>query len=365
MLDFAALFRPLVEQGNLLYFVYHLEAGRMLYLSQAYQRIFGNDPAAANEELPRIVARIHPEDEAYAKGCYAHLLHHEFLEDVELRLVNAEDQLQWLCISAGRVHHAEGQTYLSGTVEDITAAREYNINADRFNKKKNSTLEILSHDLAGPFAMLQQMSEYVGERVETLHDAQLNELLQTMQSMCRDSVNLIRDFVDTEFLVSSNVDMKTERADLVTELREMLQDYHNSEKYLAKQFVFRAGTETAYAELDKNKFMQVINNLLSNSIKFTPDGGLIEVSVAQGAEHVIVTVADNGIGIPADKIPVLYDRFTSARRPGLRGEKTTGLGMSIIRTLVELHRGTIRCESEENRGTVFTIELPRAKPYSG
>ena len=73
-----------------------------------------------------------------------------------------------------------------------------------------------------------------------------------------------------------------------------------------------------------------------------------------------MTVADDGIGIPAHLLPVLFDRFTPARRPGLRGEKTTGLGMHIIETIVRLHQGHIWVESQENVGTTFYIQLPTA-----
>jgi two-component system sensor histidine kinase VicK len=107
--------------------------------------------------------------------------------------------------------------------------------------------------------------------------------------------------------------------------------------------------------------MQVINNLISNAIKFTPDGGRIELAVAQEPGRVLISVADDGIGIPEALQPVLFERFTPARRSGLRGEKTTGLGMSIIKTIVGLHEGRIICQSTENEGSTFTIELPRRK----
>lgn len=364
MLDFVALFRPLAERGQQLYFVYHVETEQIRYASPAYETIFHLSPDHVNQDLPSLLARLHPDDREYASGRLAHLLRGKFVEEVELRLLPSEPDLnavQWLCFTVGRVELAPGETYLSGTVQDITRSREYQENADRFNKKKNTTLEILSHDLAGPFVMIKQVASYLSERVENLHDAQINELLQVMQNTCQESVNLIRDFVDHEFLESANVELKKERINLAASLREMMVQYQHGEVNLDKQFSFQ-GPDTCYLHLDTNKFMQVMNNLLSNSIKFTPDGGHIDVRLEDHARQVLITVGDTGVGIPEKLQSVLFERFTPARRPGLRGEKSNGLGMSIIKTIVELHQGKIWFKSQENQGTTFFISLPRTEP---
>lgn len=360
MLDFTTLFRPLVERGQLLYFVYHLEEQRMVYVSEAYEAIVGSPPETVNDDLPALLDRLHPDDREYAGVRLNHLLRGKFVEDIELRLRPAEDPngpVQWLCCTAARVEQGPGYTYLSGTIQDNTRSRQYMENADRYNKKKNTTLEILSHDLAGPFVMIQQVAGYVSEKVESLKDEKVTELLSVMQTTCQDSINLIRDFVDHEFLESSNVQMKPERTNLAWELRELVGQLQSSQANLSKHFAFE-GPEQLYYTLDNNKFMQVINNLLSNSIKFTPDGGHISVRLEQRPEHVLITVADTGIGIPPKMQDVLFERFTPARRPGLRGEKTSGLGMSIIKAIVELHNGRVWVESAEGKGATFYITLP-------
>jgi two-component system sensor histidine kinase VicK len=360
MLDFTTLFRPLVERGQLLYFVYHMESGQVAYASASSQAFFGVAPEALNDELPKLIARVHPEDQEFVTARLGHLQQGKFVEDVELRLLPADDPegpVQWLCVAAARVEETPGNTYISGTVQDITRNREYIENADRFNKKKNTTLEILSHDLAGPFIMIKQVAGFISDRVGNLQDVRLNELLNVMQTTCQDSINMIRDFVDNEFLESVNVQMKTERYNLAYELRETIKQLQNVEENLSKHFSYE-GPEQLYYTLDHNKFMQVINNLISNSIKFTPDGGSISVSLQQHPHEVLITVTDTGIGIPQALQPALFERFTPARRPGLRGERTTGLGMSIIKTIVELHGGHIRMESKEQEGTTFYISLP-------
>jgi two-component system sensor histidine kinase VicK len=127
---------------------------------------------------------------------------------------------------------------------------------------------------------------------------------------------------------------------------------------LGIRFNISANFEKIYIELDEDKFMQVINNLISNALKFTPSGGEININIYKKAESVLISIADTGIGIPEAFHECLFDKFTIARRNGLRGEVTTGLGMSLIKTIVEWHGGKIWFNSKENVGTEFFVELP-------
>ena len=111
--------------------------------------------------------------------------------------------------------------------------------------------------------------------------------------------------------------------------------------------------------LDVMKFMQAFNNLISNAIKFTHDQGTIKVTIEDQVSKVLFTVADNGIGIPENLQPALFDKFTSSRREGIKGEKSIGLGMSIIQKIVELHQGRVWFESQEGQGATFYMEVPK------
>ncbi|MBO2010386.1 sensor histidine kinase [Hymenobacter negativus] len=342
------------------FFVYDADAGRMLFVSAAYEQLFPDlQRENATTDLPRLLAYLPHDDQQYALHCLAELIAGNHCDDLLLRLQpHPNVPLRWLSMQAQRSLGPEGQVLLSGTLEDVTVEQEYLRNADKYMAKKNTTLEILSHDLAGPFNMLQQLAEFLEERTKTLQDEQVQRMLRIMRDTCRDSVTLIRDFVDGEFMDSANVDFKPLRVDLVQNIAQIVDTYQQGEHLVAKHFTFHHSQPTIYAEIDNNKFLQVINNLVSNAIKFTREGGNIAVGLTQQPDHVLVTVADDGIGIPAHLLPVLFDRFTKARRPGLRGEKTTGLGMHIIETIVRLHHGRIWVESEENVGTTFYIQLP-------
>ena len=359
MTDYLKLLHPLLEHGNAVSFVYDLLAQRPLYVSAAYEQVVGDPISHIHDDLPLLLGRVHADDWQLLQQRLAAAALNELVQDVELRLARANNSWQWLCISASRVPGPEeGLMYLVGTARDITQDKEMMFHAHKFNTKKNATLEILAHDLTTPLVLLQQLSEQLSWEVKNPSDT-AQELLRLMQRTCTQGVNLIHDFVDHEFLTSSEMELKRERADLVAWLHLLLEEYQRSEQHIVHlEFELVPAEQPIYVSFDVNKLQQVFNNLISNAIKFTPDGGSITVGIERRGEMVQVTVADTGIGIPAHLQPVLFDKFTKARRPGLRGERTTGLGMSVIKTILDLHQGSIRFDSVEGQGTTFYLELP-------
>lgn len=344
-----------------MYFCFSPAEGRVRYVSPAYERLLGGHVATVNDELPTWLAALHPDDRAYLSERLPHLLAGGTLQEVLLRLARPDGGTRWLCLTAtGFVPDGETQPLLSGHLADVTRTQNIEENSQRYQAKKNSMLEILSHDMASPLVLVEQMADYLTERVEALADPQLNRMIEAMRQACQEGVTLIRDFVNQEFLDSVNVDLKLVRLDLAERLRSVLDTYQQRQPAAGHSFSFETSHPSIYAAIDENKFLQVVNNLLGNSLKFTPDGGRLCVRLSQHPAHVLLTVSDDGIGIPAALQAGLFERFTKARRVGLRGEKTTGLGMSIIKTIVELHRGRIWVESQEGHGTTFFIQLPLA-----
>ena len=185
-------------------------------------------------------------------------------------------------------------------------------------------------------------------------------MVLSIERVSKKAIRLIQDFIQQEFLGSARVNLQKTRCDLVKIFETLIEEYQESENKLGQTFRFHINQANIYAELDESKFMQAINNLISNAIKFTPDGGEISIGLEGKEDKVLITVADTGIGIPKKFQAGLFDKFNDARRPGLKGEPSAGLGMSIIKTIVEWHQGKIWLDSEENKGTTFFIEIPKS-----
>ncbi|MDJ1506109.1 HAMP domain-containing sensor histidine kinase [Xanthocytophaga agilis] len=246
-------------------------------------------------------------------------------------------------------------------IEDITKLKYYLDVETKYSNKKNAILHILSHELAGPLGTIQSLSSLTISRLKEYNDEDLIRVVSLISQTSKHSLKLIRDFVEQEFLESSEVDVVKGRVDLVQKTRELIEQFQHTPQQKLLTFQFTSSDPSIYVAIDEVKFILAITNLVSNSIKFTPEGGLIAVHIEDQPESdsVLVRVEDNGIGIPEKYHSSLFDKFTKARRPGLHNEPTTGLGMSIIKTIVEWHQGKIWFESQEGKGTTFFVQIPR------
>lgn len=344
------------------YFVYKIHDNRFVYLTSALADLVGISIESALQNALQFLEFLYPEDKEFMFDQYARLLDSKTQKGIEFRIQVPGHDIQWLCLCCQLFEQEEGN-YIAGYVEDITKHKEYQHNILKFNAKKNSTLEILSHDLAAPFSNIEGMVELLENEVQPCGEV-ATQLLAFIKQNAKKGSDIIRDFIDNEFLESSQVVLHKERVDICDRIGMMMENYQKmGGNLLSKKFVLQLPPESIYVYLDVMKFMQAINNLISNAIKFTYDTGTIIVKVEEQVGKVVITVADNGIGIPDDLKSQLFDKFTKSRREGVRGEKSVGLGMSIIKNIVELHQGHVWFESEENKGSTFFVEVPRDNPF--
>jgi two-component system sensor histidine kinase VicK len=146
--------------------------------------------------------------------------------------------------------------------------------------------------------------------------------------------------------------------DVVWEISQAMEIYLKSQKNIHKHITFTHSHPYVYAEIDSMKFLQIINNLVSNAIKFTKDEGKIHVHLEKLEKTFLITVTDNGIGIPKNLQPIIFKKYTKAGRIGIKGEESVGLGMWILNSLTEEHGGKVWFESEAKKGTTFYVEIP-------
>ena len=361
MADFADFFLDQAEASAHVQFVYDLAAGHVVFINAAYEQVFQGTQSLVNAELPDLLQRLHPDDRAYLAHYWARWVQGQPTNEVEVRLLHEGQPHQWFCLTSSYHQDAQGRVLLGGTLRDTSVLKNYQENADLFNSRKNATLEILSHDLSGAFIMVQQIAEFLREEVTSPLDSQVPEMLVVLETTSRDSVKMIRELINLEFLTSANTDLKVDRVDVGAVLGVPLEQLQAGQRLLGHAFTYTLPAEPVYANIDVNKFTQVLINLVSNAFKFTPSTGRVAVHIKSGPGVVRIDVMDDGIGIPLAMQPYLFERFTKARRPGLQGEVTTGLGLALCKIIVEWHHGHIFVESQEGQGSTFTVEIPRAE----
>lgn len=191
------------------------------------------------------------------------------------------------------------QRIIGGLIEDTIDWKQKSEVLKKFAAKKNSILEILSHDLAGLLANIQGLSSILKNQLKPYGNEELNKTVKMIAETSKRAISLIREFVQQEFLESVQVNLIKKRVDIVKELGEVMDQYQNSQQDIRKTFHFFSSSDSLFIEMDDVKFMQVINNLISNAIKFTSDGGEITVRLEDQKEHILIMVKDNGIGIPS------------------------------------------------------------------
>ncbi|WP_270088957.1 PAS domain-containing sensor histidine kinase [Sphingobacterium sp. SYP-B4668] len=349
-----AALQSLVESSSLLFFTYDPYLEKFTYLNPAFRSFF--ELKASTLTLEAFLVMVHPEDRNYLV---------ERLEEIEEESVDGVEcrfQLQSgegiLRISAYPIVE-EGKKLLVGHAEDVTITKEYNLTITKHNAKKNAILNILSHDLAGPIGVIGNLAEVIKLTSADGGNTKLLSQIDSIHEISKSCIQLIQDFLNQEFLQSVSVPLVRRRIDFVKRMHHFATQYRAAQEELGVQFTCTSNTDVIYIDIDEDKFMQVVNNLISNALKFTPNGGTISLYIEEKETSVILTVADNGIGIPEEHHKDLFEKFSRARRKGLRGEYSTGLGMWIIKTIIEWHGGRIWFESEVDRGTTFYIELPK------
>ncbi len=350
----------IAERSTQVVFAFNIDAQEFVYLNPSFETVWSKTRESIFANPAALLETIHPEDKDYVIDFYQNLLLGLAKKEVEFRIIVPNKTPRWLYLTPLLIEEEPDARMVAGFVEDTTSIRENQAYVQKFAAKKNSLLEILSHDLSGPLNNIQGLSSLLTKELEEYKNPRLDKLVEMVSRTSERSIEMIREFVKQEFMESVNVELIKERTNLVEMINIVLDQYKAAELDLAKTFVYEASAQEIYAEVDEYKLNQVINNLISNAIKFTPDGGIITVRIEEKDAVILFTVADNGIGIPAKYHHNLFEKFTKAKRPGLKGEPSLGLGMSLIKTIVEWHGGKISFESVERKGTTFYIEIPRA-----
>lgn len=335
-------------------FSFDIKLGRLIYCNPSFRE----QVQFKGELIPNayINLLIHPEDASYVKECFTALLEGEDEKTVKFRLVLPDQTIKIVQISAFNTFTTENRQVITGTLEDKTAAKEHDPTSH--SDKKSSILNIISHDLLSPLGTIQNLAELINKKFTASGNEELGRLVNSIERISRHSIALIRDLLAWEFTETAGVELILQKKNIVTTLGDNINHLRQSEVKLKKTFTFLTPKDTIMVNIDEPKFLQVVDNLISNSIKFTRENGIIEVSIKEIDKAVLLIFSDNGIGIPQKHHATLFEKFTSARRSGLNGEASNGLGMSIVKTIIEWHHGEIWFESKEHVGTTFYIKLP-------
>jgi PAS domain S-box-containing protein len=235
--------------------------------------------------------------------------------------------------------------------------------AERANQLKDDFLATLSHELRTPLNAVMGWAHMLARR--QLDEGQRQQALAAIHRNAQAQSRLVDDVLDVSKIITGGMALSAEPVDLSEIVRTTVDSF--APAVLAKQQQIRLGlTPQAWVTGDAHRLRQVIWNLLSNATKFTPDGGTITVSVAAEDSRVKLEVRDTGEGIDPAFLPYIFDRFRQGDSSSTRRHGGLGLGLSIVRHLVEAHGGTISAGSDgTGKGATLTLRLPRTDRSDG
>jgi signal transduction histidine kinase len=243
----------------------------------------------------------------------------------------------------------------------LRGEREARREAEEASRTKDEFLAMVSHELRTPLSVILGWSKFLREeggddetRARALEMIQRNALLQK---------RLVEDLIDVSRVVAGKLRVDSRPTELAPAVEDAVAAVALSAKTKGIRVHADYGRESAVVLGDRERLQQVVWNLLSNAIKFTPEGGRVEVKVGRFGASAQITVSDTGRGIGAGLLPHVFERFHQGESAGDGRSWGLGLGLSIVRHIIEAHGGTVTAESPgEGLGSTFRVHLPLHLP---
>jgi signal transduction histidine kinase len=281
---------------------------------------------------------------------------------VEFMKAGADDYLQKSNLSADRLsdtlrHAAERRRLEQERDELLFREQQARSDAERANAEKDQFLASLAHELRTPLSAVLGWTRVLAD--PALDRKRIDYGLAVIERNAKIQLQLIDDLLDVSRIISGKLELQMEAVNpivicdaAIDAVRDQVDKKHISvEKYF--------DADCGLVQGDATRLQQVIWNLLTNSIKFTPVGGTITLSLRRGPATVDLIVTDNGRGIPKEALTRIFDRFNQISSADHRAHGGLGLGLAIVRTLAELHGGTVYASSDgAGLGATFTVSLP-------
>jgi signal transduction histidine kinase len=344
---------------------------RSVYASPDGGGVFGS-PMPAGTDLAMLLAdRVLPEDRGEFAGFNASIAADQSAE-MEVRVLGFDGVIRWVWTRAVP-RREQGRLFLDGMSTNVTERRQLAEHREELiaeqrqqverlrelDRMKDDLVALVSHELRNPIGTILGYAEIIGDEPGVTDEVRrYGEVIRRHSSHMQ---QLVDDLLDLARLGSVSLAVNPRPLSLTRALREAVEDHRPAAD--AKDITVRLELgANLTVRADPARLRQVLDNLLSNAVKYTPAGGTVTVTAAAGAEPgtAAISVADTGIGIPAEQYGQLFTRFFRASTALAQGIKGTGLGLAVTKAIVDAHDGTITATPAEPTGTTFTFTLPTA-----
>jgi PAS domain S-box-containing protein len=240
----------------------------------------------------------------------------------------------------------------------LDEVRELAANLSDADRRKNEFLATLAHELRNPLAPISNAVQVLRRR--NVEDRAVESSAQLLERQVAQMSRLVDDLIDMSRITSGRIELRKEQVDLSTVVSHAVETTRAQYRSMAQDLTITMPEEPVTLFADPARLTQVLGNLLNNACKFSNRGGKVWLTVKPGNGEVEIRVRDNGIGMTPDELPLVFEMFTQLDTSLDRSRDGLGIGLTLVRTLVELHGGSVTVHSEgRGRGSEFIVRLPR------
>jgi signal transduction histidine kinase len=258
----------------------------------------------------------------------------------------------------------EGKPYLRGSITNIAdrkAARDAIVTGDRL---KSEFLANMSHELRTPLNSIVGYTDVLLMGIDGDLNDEMKLDVAAIQENSQTLLHIINDILDLAKIEAGRMTFELSELDIHALMEDVIRNSAGLVVNKSVEFMLDVEKKLPAITADEGRVTQILNNLVSNATKFTEEGSITLKAFAEGSEWVVMQVADTGIGMNEEDLQVIFDEFTQADSSQTRTVEGTGLGLTITRRLVQMHGGEISVESEQGKGSTFTVKLPVATRIS-
>ncbi|HTT97579.1 MAG TPA: ATP-binding protein [Rhizomicrobium sp.] len=359
-----AMYRLMTEQASDIIILYG-EGGKVLFASEALRHVLGFTIPEIEGE--RALQNVHPDDIAEIMRIWELPPEGQTLS-ATFRVKHSKGHYIWLEVTTRAVYDTKnGEAPNTICIaRDVTARKVQELEtqaarerAEAASQAKSRFLANMSHELRTP---LNAVIGFTDLMRQGMFGALGNPRYEEYATLIYDSgqllLDLISDMLDMAKIEAGKLELNFERVDLTGTIEDAVRLLRDRAELNGIELTVSVPSESILLMADRRAVKQVLLNLLTNAIKFTPPGGQVDVKVAREDSRVVISVRDTGIGIPAHELPRLGKPFEQVCGDPMLAKAGTGLGLALVRALAERHGGQIRIQSEEGVGTEVSVEFP-------
>jgi PAS domain S-box-containing protein len=276
--------------------------------------------------------------------------------EIEYRYLHPTLGERWIYSKAGLVEHG-GHRHIVGICLDVTERRQAEEALKQVNQRKDEFLAMLAHELRNPLAPIRNAAQLLN-----IHSSGKPEIEWARAVIERQTTHLVRlvdDLLDVSRMVRGQIMLQKRPVDLAEVVQHAVETSRPLIRLRKHYLTVQLPEQPVQLEADLTRLSQVITNLLNNAAKYTDEGGQIRLDAAVSAGMVTIRVRDTGLGVDPDLLPHVFDLFTQADRTPDRSEGGLGIGLTLVKRLVEMHGGAVEAHSEGlGSGAEFIVRLP-------